>query len=410
MTNVGSPAFFQTYDERGYTVIVDQKDKFVKYAMLDAATGQIKPSKMKMRRGANPERIGINRGVQPTEEAKQENCGDYCDDEVEVHEYVKPRGECESFCSIKLGISRRLQYWSPGLADMLPDSWIEQDNSSMDDEQQRRRNLSIVGGKIANLVIPIRFADHASRKMIPKEDIDILFNAVNGHERLAPTGSLRDVFAYSSYGNLIIESTVVDWITLSNTESFYAGGKSGLSKAFSAGLKEALDRLENDPTFDFANFDRNGDRKIDAITFIHSGYGAEMGGVDCSTGNDSKERIWSRKWKLKPTEWKSRKSGVTVSDYVVAPSLYGTCGNEIGRIGTLAHEMGHFIGLPDVFGAGPPNGGYGVGSFSLMSNSWGFDGSQLNPPLFSAWDKMEVVAAEIKENASKKSKPYFVDC
>jgi len=392
MTIVGSPAFFQTYDERGYTVMVDPKDKFVKYAVVDATTGQIKPSKMKMRKGANPDRIGIKQGVQPTEEAKRENCGEYCENEVKVHEFVIPRGTCERFCSIKGGISRRLQYWSPGLADlMLPDSWIEEDNSDVDDEQhQRRRNLSSVGGKLVNLVVPIRFADHASRKMIFKKEIDILFNAVNGHEKLAPTGSIRDVFAYSSYGKLIIESTVVDWITLSNTESFYAGGKSGLSEAFSAGLKEALDHLENDPTFDFANFDRNGDRKIDAITFLHSGYGAEMGGVDCSTGNDSKERIWSHKWKLKPEVWKSKKSGVIVSDYVASPSLHGTCGNEIGRIGTLAHEMGHFIGLPDVYGAGPPHGGYGIGSFSLMSNSWGFDGSQLNPPILSAWDKMEI--------------------
>ncbi len=392
MTIVGSPAFFQTYDERGYTVMVDPKDKFVKYAVLDAATGQIKPSKMRMRKNANPNRIGINRGVQPTEEAKKENCGEYCEDEVNVHEHVKPSGTCERFCSVKVGITRRLQYWSPRLADLiLPTSWTEQDNSSIDDEQhQRRRSLSAVGGSLLNLVIPIRFADHASRNMIPKEDIDILFNAVNGHDRLAPTGSIRDVFAYSSYGKLIIESTVVDWITLSNTESFYAGGKSGLSEALSSGLKEALDQLENDPTFDFANFDRNGDRKIDAITFLHSGFGAEMGGVDCATGNDSKGRIWSHKWKLKPEEWKSQKSGVSVSEYVIAPSLHGTCGNEIARIGTLAHEIGHFIGLPDVYGAGPPRGGYGVGSFSLMSNSWGFDGSQLNPPVLSAWDKMEI--------------------
>lgn len=392
MTIVGSPAFFQTYDERGYTVMVDPKDKFVKYAVLDAATGQIKPSQMRMRKNANPSRIGINRGVQPTEEAKKENCGEYCVDEVDVHENVKPRGTCERFCSVKAGISRRLQYWSHGLTDLiLPTSWTEQDNSSIDDEQhQRRRNLSVVSGRLLNLVIPIRFADHASRNMIPKEDIDILFNAVNGHDKLAPSGSIRDVFAYSSYGKLIIESTVVDWITLSNTESFYAGSKSGLSKALSAGLKEALDQLENDPTFDFADFDRNGDRKIDAITFLHSGFGAEMGGVDCATGNDSKERIWSHKWKLKPEEWKSQKSGVTVSEYVISPSLHGTCGNEIARIGTLAHEIGHFVGLPYVYGAGPPRGGYGVGSFSLMSNSWGFDGSQLNPPVLSAWDKMEI--------------------
>jgi M6 family metalloprotease-like protein len=400
ITIVGSPAFFLTQDERGYTVLVDSKDKFVKYAVVDAATGQIKPSNMKMSKDANPEKLGITKGVQPTEEAKKINCGEYCEDEVAVHEYVKPRRSCNRFCSITGGISRRLRNWNPGLADwMLPKSWIEQDVSDVDDEtaaeerlhrRQRRRNLSIVGGKLVNLVIPIRFADHASRPMIPKEDIDILFNAVNGHKELAPTGSIRDVFAWSSYGKMIVESTVVDWITLSNTESFYAGGKSGFTEAFSAGLKEALDHLENDPTFDFATFDRNGDRKIDAITFLHSGYGAEWGAVDCSSGNDSKERIWSHKWKLKPQEWTSQKSGVTVSEYHVSPSFFGTCGSEIFRIGTLAHEMGRFIGLPDIYGGGPPHGGYGIGSFGLMSNSWGFDGSQMNPPVLSAWGKMEM--------------------
>ena len=391
--------------ERGYTVMVDPKDKFVKYAVVDTVTGQLKPSKMKMSKNANPDRLGIKKGVQPTKEAKLTNCGEFCEDEVQVHEFIKPlRNTCKNvFCLVTGGISRRLKYWSSGQADwLLPKSWIGQGvgDSYVDDDtaaeerlqhrQQRRRNLSIVGGKLVNLVIPIRFADHASRPMIPKENIDVLFNAVNGHKELAPTGSIRDVFAYSSYGKLIVQSTVVDWITLSNTESFYAGGKSGFSEAFSAGLKEALDHLENDLTFDFANFDRNGDRKIDAITFLHSGYGAEWGGVDCSSGNDSKQRIWSHKWKLKSGEWTSQKSGVTVSEYHVSPSFFGTCGNEIGRIGTLAHEMGHFIGLPDEYGGGPPHGGNGVGSFSLMSNSWGFDGSQMNPPVLSAWGKMEL--------------------
>ena len=377
ITIVGSPAYFAIQDELGYTLVKDPDTKFVFYAIVDPVTGDIKPSKMKLSKNANPESIGIKKGVQPTEEAKKKNCGEYCEDEVEVHEYVKPRNPfCKRFCWAKGGISRRLRYWE--LDWLLPKSWTEHgDSLDVDDRasteerlkhRQQRRNLSIVGGKLINLVIPIRFADHATRSMISKEEIDVLFNAVNGHKELAPTGSIRDVFAYSSYGKLIVDSHVVDWITLKNTESFYAGGKSGFSEAFSVGLKEALDQLENDETFDFATFDRNGDKKIDAITFIHSGYGAEWGGVDCLSGNDSASRIWSHKWKLKPGDWASLKTGVTVSEYHVSPALHGICGNEIGRIGTIAHELGHFLSLPDVYGGGGMDGGNGVGSFGLMAN------------------------------------------
>ena len=46
---------------------------------------------------------------------------------------------------------------------------------------------------------------------------------------LAPTGSVKDLFRENSYGALNLESTVVGWVDLPNTESFYAAGQSGLT-------------------------------------------------------------------------------------------------------------------------------------------------------------------------------------
>jgi hypothetical protein len=44
-------------------------------------------------------------------------------------------------------------------------------------------------------------------------------------------------------------------------------------------------------------------------------------------------------------------------------------------------------GLPDLYDVDGPGYGQGLGSFSLLGNSWGFDGSQRYPPLMDAWSK-----------------------
>jgi len=238
-------------------------------------------------------------------------------------------------------------------------------------------------GTVRNLVVLIQFSNHVGRALPTSSEIDVLFNAPGGDPQLAPTGSVRDVYLQNSYGQFELNSDITPWITVSGTESYYANGASGDSTLWEA-LREALSQL--DQTIDFGQYDSDNDGNIDSIAFLHSGYGAEWG-VTSSDGALKDDRIWSHRWTIQNPSWTSQE-GVTVSNYHISTSLWGTVGSQIGRIGVIAHETGHFFGLPDLYDI--DGGGNGIGSYGLMANSWGFSGSQQCPPHLSPWSKMQL--------------------
>ncbi len=259
-------------------------------------------------------------------------------------------------------------------------------SSSLLGKSQRSNDYS--RGTLRNLVVLIRFSDHSSRKLPTKQQVEVLMNRSGGHPIYAPSGSVKDLFVSNSYGKFSVVSTVMDWITLPFPEAYYADSSSGSTEKYENALREALDRLDSNPNFSFSKFDHGKDGSINAIMFLHSGYGAEWGRTDCY-GQQKIDRIWAHKWNIEPA-WES-KQGYQVSRYHTSSALWGTCGSDIARIGTISHEIGHILGLPDLY-----SGGSGIGSFGIMGNSWGFDGTQHYPPSFSAWSKVKMGWVEPK--------------
>ncbi|RYZ18346.1 MAG: M6 family metalloprotease domain-containing protein, partial [Sphingobacteriales bacterium] len=204
--------------------------------------------------------------------------------------------------------------------------------------------------------------------------------AQGGDPVLAPTGSVKDLYAENSYGAMVLNSTIYGWVTLPHTEQYYANGESGLDATIQEAIIDALNLT--DSLINYSQFDTDSNGFVDSITFVHSGYAAEFGGTD-SSGVSYEDRIWSHRWQI--PEWTSAE-GVRVRDYHINPGLWGTSGSAPGRIGVISHETGHFFGLPDLYDTN--DGGEGIGSYCMMANSWGFDGEQLNPPHFSAWSKI----------------------
>jgi hypothetical protein len=49
----------------------------------------------------------------------------------------------------------------------------------------------------------------------------------DGPHSLCPTGSVRDIFLEKSYGALTLDSVVTPWVSMDESERYYANGDRG---------------------------------------------------------------------------------------------------------------------------------------------------------------------------------------
>ncbi len=221
------------------------------------------------------------------------------------------------------------------------------------------------------------------------------------HELFAgpwPTGTLADYFNEVSYGALAVSGLVTEWVTTYQPDTYYEGSSNGLlpnDAKTGEFIKELLDA--NDAAVDFGDYDNNGpdgfpnsgddDGYVDLVVFVHSESGAECG--------ESSDNIYSHPWAYRAwpisggapyaTDDPSAVGGtIKVDDYVIQPAV--ACGGGVIEIGGFCHEVGHALGLPDLF---DENGGSsGAGHWDLMAvGNWNTPAS---PAHLSAWCRKEL--------------------
>jgi len=238
-------------------------------------------------------------------------------------------------------------------------------------------------GRFTNLVILLRFAASKQTKVtLPtRQQIATLMNSPTPDPDVAPTGSVYSAYREYSYGQVEIVSSITPWIRIGRTER-----ASSNRSTFKRALWQALSLLKRRNRIDGRNYD--------AITVLHSGHGAEHGGKDCLTDAPVEERIWAHSGTV---QWSSKSIR-----YGVSSALWGNCGQDIARVGMIAHELGHSLfRLPDLYDRGR---GSGVGSFDLMAYAWGRSNDQYYPPHPSAWTKIKL--GWVQPTMIKKSGQY----
>jgi M6 family metalloprotease-like protein len=223
--------------------------------------------------------------------------------------------------------------------------------------------------RLRGLVFLVQFSDHANRVLPSQQEYDILFNNNGPDSKVAPTGSVSDVFSENSYQTFVLDSYVTPWIKVDRTEAQTVDGNMGLNKPGTRlTWTEAITKFANRKVLDLMTFDVNKDGQFDCVVILHSGSAAETGGIDCENGKDVKGRIWSHA--TLSNIYTTADGSTKVNRYYVASALFGACppggkGTKwsIARVAVIAHECAHFLGLPDLYDT---LGGQGVGTYDLM--------------------------------------------
>ncbi len=214
--------------------------------------------------------------------------------------------------------------------------------------------------------------------------------------------TVRTLYEEISNGLFSVAGQAYGWVSLTGNSSFYLDVCGALNpldcgtgrNRFANGFREALAAL--DGVVDFSQYDSDGsddipntiddDGVVDVVQFVQPVLGGECGGPG----------MWAHKFNLGElggvytTNDASAGGGfVTVSSYLVVSGVGGVaCSNpgDIMAIGLSSHELGHGIGLPDLydtFGASA-----GIGEWGLMGS--GMYTSLTSPAHYSAWTKEQM--------------------
>jgi len=202
-----------------------------------------------------------------------------------------------------------------------------------------------------------------------------------------PTGSFRDYYLENSYGKLDIQGDVVGdpksrtgWLRMKRDYGYYANNQFGLGEPPRSAKQLVIDAIEAafkaNPNLDPTKYDRDRDGKVDMLIVVHAGGGSE--------GTTDPSQIWSHHSEINPP---IIKNGVAFTNYAIVA--------EDSNIGIYVHEVGHILGLPDLYGTA--NSSAGLGFWSLMAAGSNLPNDAKQPTLIGtrpshldAWCKMRL--------------------
>ena len=238
------------------------------------------------------------------------------------------------------------------------------------------------------VVILANFKDSQMKSGHTQATFDELCNSANCTVN-SGYPSAAQYFADQSNGAYHPVFDVFGPVTLSRNVSYYGtdGSEEGDDQHATDAVVEACILANQQFTINWADYDSNNDGKVDFVYVIYAGKGQADGGASTT--------IWPHNWDVTSaisyeyctyTNAQRTLGGKKIDNYAMSSELSG---NTLGGIGTLCHEFGHVMGLPDFYDTAYGNN-Y---NNEVTPNEWDvMDGGAYNgnghcPPNYSAWEK-----------------------
>jgi M6 family metalloprotease-like protein len=273
----------------------------------------------------------------------------------------------------------------------IKDGWIARTARAVESGQALTGNLSVA-------VVLALFSDSPEPHVTSAEVQAALFDGPT------PFGTVTEFYDEASGGRLRVTGQAFPWVRTSLTMAEVVGDSWGLGEGSQTGtfLLEAVAAV--DASVDFGQFDNDGpdgipnsgddDGKVDAVAIQFLEVAASCGGPS----------IWPHRSRLRyrndDSPFVTDDPGangwpILLDDYTTQGAT--DCGGElVQKATTIAHELGHVIGLPDLYdrsqGLTPEERRWVVGCWSLMAaGAWGCGTMNreawVRPTHFGAWEK-----------------------
>gem|GEM_PF-166870 len=238
------------------------------------------------------------------------------------------------------------------------------------DGRKKVGTINSVTGQKKGLVILVNFSDKSMASGHNQSAFDNMFNQV-GYNQNGHIGSVHDYFYDQSYGKLNLTFDVVGPVTVSKSMSYYGGNDSNDNDMYPATMVIEACRLVNSQV-NFADYDWDGDEKVEQVYVIYAGYAESQGASD--------DTIWPHEWQLSDAASYNDGTGaltldgVKIDTYACSSELCGTSGTTLSGIGTACHEFSHCLGFPDFYDTSSEGSGVGMSYFDVL------DGGSYNGP------------------------------